>query len=100
MLQHVPTKVGQGLCITSPHRILGVCVAAILPDPCVLGTQGSRTSQRDKKPERVVWLQIKSPFEDCDFNLWRSFFVVVRHRNSCVPMEVLVEGDWVFDLPA
>ena len=62
MLQHVPTRLGQGLCITSPHRILGVCVAAILPDPCVLETQGSRTSQRAKKPKRVVWLQIKSPF--------------------------------------
>ena len=43
-LQHVPTTVGHALCVTSQHRILGVCVAAILAEFCVLGSQGSRAS--------------------------------------------------------
>ena len=62
MVQPVPGRVGQGLCITSPHRILGVCIAATFADPCVLVAQGSRTYQRAKKARRAVWLQIRSPF--------------------------------------
>ena len=54
MLQPVPARIGQALCITKPHRILGVCVAAILADPCALQFQGSRTYPRAKKARRAV----------------------------------------------
>ena len=54
MLQPVPARIGQALCITKPHRILGVCVAAILADPCALQSQGSRTYPRAKKARRAV----------------------------------------------
>ena len=62
MLQHVPSTVGHALCVTGQHRILGVCVAAILAEFCVLGSQGSRAFQRTKKARRPVWLQIRAPF--------------------------------------
>ena len=62
MLQHVSTTVRHLLCVTGQHRILGVCVAAILAEFCVLGPQGSRASQRAKKARRPVWLQIRTPF--------------------------------------
>ena len=61
-LQHVPTTVEHALCVTGQHRILGVCVAAVLAEFCVLGSQGSRASQRAKKARRPVWLQIRTPF--------------------------------------
>ena len=54
MLQPVPARIGQALCITKPHRILGVCVAAILADPWALQSQGSRTYPRAKKARRAV----------------------------------------------
>ena len=61
-LQHVPTTIGHALCVTGQHRILGVCVAAILAEFCVLGSQGSRASQRGQKARRPVWLQKRAPF--------------------------------------
>ena len=92
LLQHVPTRVGHVLCITSARRILRVCVAAILVEPCILGPKVAGPLSEPRKPGGLYGCKSSLLFEDWCFNLRGNFFVVGRHRSRRAPVEVFVGG--------